>query len=185
MRYALVLLLCLGARANADEHADREVKIAALRADKKVARLAWSAYLCAAREWRGGTLDAIAEEKKYARIGGAIDLAKMHSLQETLRSIDAWIVDAKADLRDRKLMPLSCKRDDVIELAECWDVDGNRTCDDLRAAIIEGAPVFSSDHATVIQQGEGATMQRLINSAKMRAPQPKSDVDAGLMEPKF
>ena len=99
--------------------ADGEAELNELRADPKSVRTIWSAELCSAQAARSTALAAIAKERKYARIGGAIDLRRMRDLQDDVRAADDRIEAAKAGLKQVKASPVACKSPKVAHLVEC------------------------------------------------------------------
>ena len=97
-----------------------EEKTALLKAfleNPKAVRLMLSARLCAGQERRKRAMVEIAQEKKYARIGGALNLSKLRELQDEVRTADTIVAQSNLGLKQEKAKPLSCAQEDVQQAA--------------------------------------------------------------------
>lgn len=92
-------------------------------ADPKWMRPAYSAALCAVQFERRDAYGAIASEKKYSRIGGAVKPKKLYDLQQEIREADEAIKAMRALMKERKISPMPCKGT-VAAAARC--INGER-----------------------------------------------------------
>src|SRR5438067_2149108 len=88
---------------------------------RSIARIVLNAAECACDDWRKITLDDIATEQKYARIGGAVNLARLYALQGQLRGIDDQKKAIVAGLSRLHLRPSRCAAL-VKRVAECTTI---------------------------------------------------------------
>ena len=84
----------------------------------KAVRLMLSARLCAGQERRKRAMAEIAQEKKYARIGGALNLSKLRELQDEVRTADIIVAQSNLGLKQEKAKPLSCAQEAVQQAAD-------------------------------------------------------------------
>jgi hypothetical protein len=99
---------------------DRVIPLAAWRLTRpEWTRGLFSARICLLEEMRTDALKEIATERKYSAIGGAVDLVKLHRLQQDVRAADDRLVMQRALLKDTKLPPLSCSKENVRSLVAC------------------------------------------------------------------
>ncbi len=82
---------------------------------------ALSAAVCKNEHDRAEALREIREENKYAKIGGAVDLAKLHDLQDEVRKRDNYLKFFNHQLEMRKLKRASCKGETMEILMSCID----------------------------------------------------------------
>jgi len=81
---------------------------------------ALTAWRCAAEKERTEVLQTIRQEQKYAKIGGALDLAKLHDVQDELRHLDEFISEVKSEQRQRARKPEpKCEQPIVQKTVEC------------------------------------------------------------------
>jgi hypothetical protein len=108
----------------AEEAAEEEAKRAfyaereALRKDPAAHVLMASAALCFFADARKHNLAQIAQEKKYAQLGGVFDKVKMYELQNNVRRSDEGTVAAKKLLGKRKAK--ACTDKEVRLLDDCY-----------------------------------------------------------------
>lgn len=79
-----------------------------------------SAELCGWRALRKATLDEIAKQKKYSRIGGVVNLKDMADYQDELREADEGIEAAQTHAKHLKLKMLKCSGARVAEISACF-----------------------------------------------------------------
>ena len=108
--YAVLFLVLLCGIARAEPPAKTTL-------DPKVIRPVASAFLCVYQEKRKEAMDEIAVEKKYARIGGAVSLAKLYALQQDVREADRYISEFRGLLKAWRISALSCQK--VFDLTAC------------------------------------------------------------------
>lgn len=117
MRMMMLCLLVLCERAWADEPGDLPLP-ASPTARQQVY---YSASLCWYQQDRRASLIEIARERKYAKMGGVIDLRNLHEQQEAVSRADRGSAAAKAALRKLRLAPLPCSEPLVGALARCLE----------------------------------------------------------------
>lgn len=98
---------------------EETLKLAAMREDPDTLRVAMSATICEYQQLRREDLTLIAEERRYAKIGGVIDMQRIHDLQDNIRSYDSVIDMFNRGLKARRLKAMSCKISDVASAASC------------------------------------------------------------------
>lgn len=102
-------------------------------------RLALSALVCLTKNDRTDALRAIADEKKYARIGGVQNNTKIYGLQQEVRAADQRTAFFLGELRKRKVTAIKCGDPTVRQIATC-----------IRAAADE-APCLAAEVAEPLQ----------------------------------
>lgn len=120
-RMGLMLAACQKANGIAESDADHDAAVANLKRNDKAMSAVFGASLCLVRGARNKVLKEIATQKKYARIGGTVDLRVMHDLQQDVRRLDEL---EAADLKllkteYRKVKPLGCNTDEVVTICIC------------------------------------------------------------------
>lgn len=117
-------------RAARAEERDRKAKLAlaALVKEAAVEELldspsdvvaGWSTVRCYWLADRSSSLRDIETGRKYARLGGVIDLRKTYWLQEAVRRADEHVAAAEAALRDLSSPPTECSDEFVSMLTGC------------------------------------------------------------------
>jgi hypothetical protein len=110
-------------RQQAEEAAEREEQrkkdLAEAEEDPEVMRAVWSLVICYWADVRADALREIAAEKKYSKIGGAVNLARLHGEQDRIRVADERTERAKSALGDFRAKPLSCKHKGFRDLMPC------------------------------------------------------------------
>lgn len=131
-----------------DREAARDARIKAEIADRPTVRAAISAWICVEDAVRSRVLAEIKTEKKYSKVSGAQNNAKLYELQQMLRTADTNKAKRKADLKALKLAPLGCKVPQVKRAAFCVmdhsDEGFDESCFDgeLLAPVVELADFF-------------------------------------------
>lgn len=105
------------AAIDAAEQAKAE-RIAALHANPQAQRLARSAMICWYRQDRKASFDEIAKIKKYARIGGVVNLHDVADLQNDIRRDDEKLQLVLRALEAARQKPLACEKDAAV-LSTC------------------------------------------------------------------
>lgn len=105
----------------------------------KMRRLALSANVCVEVDKRGGILDELKEEQKYARQTGVAYLRQRADIRQRLEEADEAIKGARDRMRDEKMKPIPCSNKEVEVLTDClgdW-TDEPKHCAalDMRKAI--------------------------------------------------
>jgi hypothetical protein len=91
--------------------------------DPKAAQIILSALLCRAIDDRAGTLNALATDRKYSKIGGAVNLSRRVDLQDELASEDGDIKATRSALAGIGRKALGCKSEVVAALIPCLSDD--------------------------------------------------------------
>ena len=78
-----------------------------------------SGALCYYQGQRVRGLHEIAEQRKYAKIGGAINYTAIWQAQMFIRRQDKRIAAVRAEMRASKVRPLPCNKGEVYNLANC------------------------------------------------------------------
>ncbi len=129
MRAAFALVALLSSTAYADKPIPGEQPSPTdgmtLLSDPHATLVAGSAAICNYQAFKREVLADIREAKKYARVGGVMNMQEIYGLQEQLRGYDDSIANVRSELAPRK--PLSCKLPEVIKIAAC---QGNDECSD-------------------------------------------------------
>lgn len=103
----------------AAEEADKRDRIEKLMNSAPTVRRALSALTCVAKGDRTAALRAIADEKKYARIGGVQNLSKTYDLQQEVAAADRRTAWLSGELRKRKTTAIKCGDPTVKQIATC------------------------------------------------------------------
>ena len=106
----------------ADQEADdsRRAWAKLLKDHPELPAEAISAVICRVEEYRKWVVGQIDRDKRYSRVGGAVNLTKRYGLQQLLRFLDNKKADATAALRARfHARPLACSSSPVKALATC------------------------------------------------------------------
>lgn len=134
MRKILALAFVFGASvASAESYKPEDQAPASdmtLSTDPRATLVAGSAAICAYQDFRREVLAEIREVKRYAKVGGALNLREVYDLQEQLRSYDDSIANVRRELDGRK--PLSCKSPEVAKMIAC---QADSTCGDPAARL--------------------------------------------------
>lgn len=96
----------------------------ALRQDSsnpKILTALYSAEICWYQRDRKESLDAIAKEKKYARIGGVVDRKALYDWTGDIRRADEKIPPLQQRLRELKAKPLPCSEKAIAALSSCFN----------------------------------------------------------------
>jgi hypothetical protein len=109
---------------------EQAARVATRRARRAAAspgnrRTALSAELCALRALRSETTAEIATDKRYARVGGAVDLSHRYQLQRELRDVDEQMSSTKAEIEALRLKPTACSDALVGPLSTCVNIGWN------------------------------------------------------------
>lgn len=132
--FAFVLAL-ISVSALADESSDPD-ELLAPRAGSRGAppdppppsrALVLSARICLRQVERAAALEAIREERRYSRIGGAINLGLIWRQQAAIKFYDAVIAKSRQAARRERLALVSCRAPQIRELLAC--AAGRGTCD--------------------------------------------------------
>jgi hypothetical protein len=107
------------AERKANEQRAQRERIEKLMSSKPTVQLVLSAMVCVAKNDRASALRAIADEKKYARIGGVQDNAKIYELQQAVRESDQRAASLGRELKQRKSTAIKCGDPKVTQLATC------------------------------------------------------------------
>ncbi len=86
---------------------------------RSLAHDALATWACVAERERADVLKEIATERKYAKIGGALDLEKVHALQDKLRCLDDLIKAINRDSRKYPNARLPCNHPQMQPVIEC------------------------------------------------------------------
>jgi hypothetical protein len=87
-----------------------------------------SALLCTKLEARREIMGELAKDRKYAAIGGAVNLTRRVKIQDELAGLDDEIRTVRAVLKRYKTTPLSCGDAKVKAVAECMSEDAPEEC---------------------------------------------------------
>ena len=98
---------------------ERAARMATLRSDMKNWQVLYSAKMCWFQEERTTALDAIRQEHKYARVGGALNLRLLHEQQVDVARADAGLALARKGLGLARRQPLACSNKIVKALRDC------------------------------------------------------------------
>lgn len=88
--------------ARAKDAADKQARLDAMQEDPKLMEMAISLTICVLQDERRSALTEIATEKKYARIGGYENKAKIYGLQQRIRKADELIAEERKNLASWK-----------------------------------------------------------------------------------
>jgi len=91
---------------------------------------ALSARRCYHSLVRAEAIKEIQTEKRYAKLGGVVDMRKLHDLQTFVRTQDEGIANADGALARWKLKPSSCSGKLVSEITRCLRVAREQADDD-------------------------------------------------------
>lgn len=97
----------------------REEREIALRGLKANQRVAWSAYICAARDGEAQGRDVIAHERRSASIAGIIDKSELRRAQEEILEAQDQVAEARAELRRIGAGALGCRHPRVLRTLDC------------------------------------------------------------------
>ena len=98
--------------------AERE-RVERLMNSAPMVRLALSAMVCVTNSERADALRAIADEKKYSRIGGVQNNSKIYDLQQQVRQSDQQTALLVGDLKKRKTTAIKCADPTVKQIVAC------------------------------------------------------------------
>jgi len=93
--------------------------------------VAYSAQLCIYRRERQDTFREIAQQKKYARIGGVENVNDLYTLQQDIREKDEKISGLLADMAQKHFKALPCSSSKVAALLACMTTDDDCS-DDMK-----------------------------------------------------
>lgn len=96
--------------------------------DPRYMRPVLSALVCKQLAVRKEALDFIAKKRKYARIGGAINLKEIHEAQEDIEGADDKLAELRTQARTMKLALQPCGDRLVTGLVICLNDDEPDTC---------------------------------------------------------
>jgi hypothetical protein len=104
---------------------DKKIEAAAQAVidNPKTSQVVLSILLCRRSQDRAETMAALAKDRKYSRIGGAVNLTRRAELQDDLAATDEALKALRLSLRDIKRPPLSCKIGGVALFASCFADD--------------------------------------------------------------
>ena len=130
-------------RAEADRlqaiRAEQESKfalaVAAAKENPEVIQTVSSARLCDARNERRDVMEKIANEHKYARRVGVINLRELEDLKDDLRAVDDRIESETAALNDVRRSPLRCNDPKINEIRACVEGESSERCSSERVRI--------------------------------------------------
>lgn len=105
---------------------ERTTHMAAFRSDMGNWQVLYSAKMCWFQEGRTTALDAIRQEHKYARMGGALNLRLLYEQQVDVARADAGLVLARKGLGLAKRPPLMCSNKIVKALRDCLFQEDDR-----------------------------------------------------------
>lgn len=106
-------------RSKPHPEVDRQKADEGRAADLKARRLIFSARICLGENTRDYALSKIAEEKKYSKVAGSVNLSRLEDLKNDLMDADKDIADFKALVRQMKTRPLGCKEPTLTAVIEC------------------------------------------------------------------
>jgi hypothetical protein len=106
-------------KESAEREEQRKKTLAEAEEDPKVMQAIWSLVICYWADVRADALREIAAEKKYSKIGGVVNLARLHGEQDRIRLADERTERAKSALADFRARPLSCKHKGFSEMMPC------------------------------------------------------------------
>ncbi len=112
-------------KAAAAEKAADEARMREHLADAKWMQIALSAWICHNADERKANVAEIATQRKYARVGGVVNLSSLQDLQDEIRAADENIAKARSALSSFRVKPLSCKSPMVFSVLTCVDDDLN------------------------------------------------------------
>jgi hypothetical protein len=99
-------------------------------------RLVLSALLCDQLSTRQALLAKLAKDKKYAKIGGAVDLGRRSEIQDDLAAADDEIGRLRSVLKADKATPLGCNEKRVEMAIACMSDARPPECPDDAANIL-------------------------------------------------
>jgi hypothetical protein len=94
--------------------------------DPKAVQLAISTNICVHQAERNQASQTIAEERRGARVGGVVDLALLHEMQDGVVYADGKIREQRGLLKAKKLSALPCSHPGVQKLWGCSMSNGSR-----------------------------------------------------------
>jgi hypothetical protein len=109
---------------------EQAARVEARRAHRAAAspasrRTALSAELCALKALRSEATGEIAIDKRYARVGEAVDLSHRYELQRELRDVDEQMSITKGEIASLHLKPTACSDSVVGPLSTCVNIGWN------------------------------------------------------------
>lgn len=116
------------ASATAEEDKRFRLLVVDARDNPDVMQVVTSTKLCDARTERAATLRKIADEKKYARQVGVVNLSDLEDLKQELRDEDERIAGANAALKQTRRPPLRCEDKRISALRACLDEEPPERC---------------------------------------------------------
>lgn len=114
----------------ADEEKRMRLLVVSARDNPDIMQVVTSTKLCDAKGERADTLRKIADEKKYARQVGVVNLSDLEDLKQELRDEDERIAGAAAALKQTRRSPLRCDDKRISELRACLDEEPPENCSD-------------------------------------------------------
>lgn len=99
-----------------------------LLARPAVVRTLVSALICEQIDVRSDLLAKLAKDKKYSKIGGAVDLSFRAEIQENLAKTDDEIQRLRGTLKAAKATPLGCKDKTVVAALTCLSDEPPEEC---------------------------------------------------------
>jgi hypothetical protein len=118
------------AGAAAEEEKRVRLLVVSARDNPDVMQVVTSTKLCDAKGERADTLHKIADEKKYARQVGVVNLGDLEDLKQELRDEDERIAGAAGALKQTKRSPLRCDDKRISELRACLGEEPPEHCSD-------------------------------------------------------
>lgn len=122
----------------AEEETAKRERVEKLMSSKPVVQLALSALVCVTNNERAGALRAIADEKKYARLGGVQNNTKIYELQQSIRESDQRVARFSRELKTRNASATRCSDPKVRQVATCITAaieDGPCLVDDVKGPL--------------------------------------------------
>ncbi len=131
-------------QADLDAENERAASDEAVRRDPKAMAVVFGAIFCHTKQARVSALNEIAQEKKYARIGGMVNKAKLYALQQVVRWADETDTQEGIDLKSFKgVKPASCASAGVRDVLRCLG-EGEQCAGDEQRHLASFVPEYTA-----------------------------------------
>lgn len=117
--------------AECERLVEQRKRLPAIQRDKKQMAVVLGSILCALDFGKRQALDEIAKEKKYAKVGGVINKAKLYAQQQRIRRADEQTKIVRDKMKNplyAGVVPLQCKSEKVQHVLHCHDTPETEGC---------------------------------------------------------
>ena len=126
----------------AKDKVDTAARMSVIAVDKKALATIYGALICEQKDDRADALAEILKQKKYSRIGGAVDLTALKEQQDALRHADELISGLSAGAKKRGVTAFACTGAEVKAVRKCR---GAPSCDQAHADMANYGNVLSEE----------------------------------------